>query len=100
MNKGLINKEEVIKVSKLANLELTEEEIGKFEPQLEEIIEYNINLLNEVDTKVVEPTVGVGKRSSVTREDQVEPGLSTEEALQNAEEKHNDFFKVKAILEQ
>lgn len=98
-SKKLISKEQVVKVAKLANLKLTKAEVEKFESQLEEIIEYNINLLKDVNTEKVMSTVQVVDRNNVTREDEAEPGLSAEEALTNATEKHHDFFKVKAILE-
>lgn len=84
-------------VAKLANLPLTNEEKKKFEPQLEETIEY-IENLNEVNTLGVEPTSQVTGLENITREDEVRPSLSQEEALSNAKQTHNGFFKVKGIL--
>lgn len=88
---------DVTHVAKLANLPLTEGEKKKFENQLEETIEY-IESLNEVDTIGVEPTSQVTGLVNVTREDEIRPSLSHEEALKNAKSTHNDFFKVKGIL--
>lgn len=84
--------------AKLANLPLSDEEKRKFEKQLKETIEY-IKNLNEVDTKNVEPTSQVTGLENVTREDEVKPSLTHEQALSNAKSTHNGFFKVKGILD-
>ncbi len=88
---------DVTHVAKLANLPLTPEEKKKFEKQLAETLDY-VKQLEEIDTKDVEPTSQVTALENVTREDEVKPSLSQEEALQNARAKHNGLFKVKAIL--
>ncbi len=84
-------------VAKLANLPLTDEEKKKFEKQLEETISY-IQNLNEVDVTGIESTSQVTGLENVTREDEVKPSLSQEEALKNAKRTHSGFLKVKGIL--
>lgn len=84
-------------VAKLANLPLSDEEKKKFEKQLEETIKY-IEGLNEVPTPGIEPTSQVTGLENVTREDEIKPSLTQEEALSNAKSTHNGFFKVKGIL--
>lgn len=84
-------------VAKLANLTLTEAEKNKLGKQLEDTIGY-IKSLDEVDTGNVEPTSQVTGLENVTREDEVKPSLSQEDALKNAKSTHNGFFKVKGIL--
>lgn len=86
-------------VAKLAKLSLKKEEKIKLEKQLNETLEY-VNQLSEIDTKNVDPTSQVTGLENVTREDEVKPSLSQEEALKNAKSTHNGFFKVKAILEE
>ncbi len=88
---------DITHVAKLANLPLSPEEKKKFEKQLEETITY-IESLNEVNTEGFEPTSQVTGLENVTREDEVRPSLSQEEALSNAKSTHNGFFKVKGIL--
>lgn len=85
-------------IAKLANLTLSEEEEKKFEKQLEETVEY-IEGLSEVDTTNVEPTSQVTGLENVTRQDEIKPSLSQEDALKNAKSTHNGFFKVKGILQ-
>lgn len=84
-------------IAKLANLPLTQEEKNKFEKQLEETAEY-IESLSEVDTNGFEPTSQVTGLENVTREDEITPSLSQEDALKNAKSTYNGFFKVKGIL--
>jgi len=92
--------EDVQHVASLANLPLKKTEIKKFTMQLSEVIDYNMSLLTKVDTKDVEPTAHITGVTNVLSPDETEPGLTTPEALQNTVSKHNDFFKVKAILDQ
>lgn len=85
-------------IAKLANLPLTEDEKKKFEPQLEETLSY-IDQLNEIDTKIIEPTSQVTGLENVSREDVAKASLSQDQALSNTTAKHNGLFKVKAILD-
>ncbi len=84
-------------IAKLANLTLSEEEEKKFEKQLEETVDY-IEGLSEVDTTGIEPTSQVTGLENVTRDDEISPSLSQEDALKNAKSTYNGYFKVKGIL--
>lgn len=88
---------DITHVAKLANLSLSQEEEQKFEKQLEETTEYVKNL-NEVNTQEIEPTSQVTGLENVTREDEIKPSLTQDQALANAESTFNGFFKVKGIL--
>ena len=98
--KKKITLEQVRHVANLANLTLTEEDLKKFSKQLSDVIDFNISLLHKVPTEKVEPTAHVLGVTNVLRIDEAEPGLTVDEALQNTKSRHNNFFKVKAILEQ
>lgn len=95
-----LNKEQVKKIARLANLKLADPEVEKLTNQLSEVIDYNVAQLNKVDTERVEPLLNVSGLTNVAAPDNTEPGLSQEEALQNTKSKHNGFFKVEQILEQ
>jgi len=88
---------DINRVAKLANLTLTAEEEEKFALQLEETARY-MEGLNAVDTNDVEPTSQVTGLENVTRDDEIKPSLTQEQALSNAKSTHNGFFKVKGIL--
>ena len=85
-------------VAKLANLPLKNEEIDKFEKQLQETIDY-VDELNQVNTKGIEPTSQVTGLENVLREDEIRKSLTQEEALRNAKKTHEGFFVVDAIFE-
>jgi aspartyl-tRNA(Asn)/glutamyl-tRNA(Gln) amidotransferase subunit C len=92
--------DQVKHVASLARLSLSEKEIQKFQKQLSTILEY-FTLLNEVDTDKVEPTSQVTGLKDVVRQDEKpQKSLSSKEALSNAPQKHQDYFKVKGIFEE
>jgi len=95
-----LKREEVLHVAKLAKLDLSEEEIAKFTPQLSKVIDY-ISELSEVDTKGVEPTSQTTGLENVYRNDSTSNSLSLtqEQAINGTDKTHNGYFKVKAILE-
>lgn len=62
---------DVVKIAKLANLPLTQEEEEKYSKQLSKILDY-MGKLNKVDTSKTEPTFNVTGLSNVMREDETE----------------------------
>ncbi|MGC8976646.1 MAG: Asp-tRNA(Asn)/Glu-tRNA(Gln) amidotransferase subunit GatC [Candidatus Ratteibacteria bacterium] len=98
MEKKIIKREDVEYLSKLARIELKEEDKIKFEKELETILEY-ISKLNEVNTENIEPTYHVLPVKNVFREDiQSDSSISKEDILKNAPDKESDFFKVPRII--
>ena len=93
-----ITRREVEHVARLARLELTEEEKERMTAQLDSILQY-IDKLNELDTSGVEPTTTVIPMVSVMREDEVRPCLKQDEALANAPDRQEVFFRVPRIIE-
>lgn len=88
---------DILHIAKLANLLLKKDEVKKYEEQLSSILSY-IDKLQILDTTSTEETSQTTGLENVTGEDIASPSLSQEEALSNTTEKHNGFFKVKAIL--
>jgi aspartyl-tRNA(Asn)/glutamyl-tRNA(Gln) amidotransferase subunit C len=84
-------------IAKLARLEFSQEEKEKFTRQFNEILAY-MEKLNTLDTSNVQPLSHVIELSNVFREDVAKPGLTTEQALQNAPAKTEKFFKVPKVI--
>ena len=84
-------------VANLAKLELSEEEKKRFQKELDNIIKY-IDQLNELDTENVPITSHVTLLQNVLREDKILPSLSPDEALANAPEKKDGFFRVPRVI--
>ncbi len=93
-----ITRREVEHVARLARLELSEEEKEQMTAQLDSILGY-MEKLNQVDTSGVEPTTTVIPMVSVMREDEIRPSLTQEEALANAPDREDVFFRVPRIIE-
>ena len=94
-----LSKEEIIHLAKLANLQLTDGEIEKYQKQLSETIHYVENL-DELDTKDVQPTSQTTDLQDIFFEDGEENKrvFSQEEATENAKNKKEGAFVVKRIL--
>ena len=96
-----LTEEHVRYVAELAHLELTDDEVRKFLPQLRSILEY-VDKLNQLDTSRVEPMAQVtlgGAENPTWRDDQPERTFSTDEALSNAPEPGAGHFKVPQVIE-
>ena len=93
-----ISKQQVEHVAKLARLEVSEDEKAMFARQLSAILTY-MDQLKEVDTEGVEPTATVLPTENVWREDAVKPSLTQEQALANAPDQTDGFFRVPKIIE-
>lgn len=93
-----ITKEEVRHIASLSRLSLSEEEVETFGDQLNAIIEY-VEHLKELDTAGTEPTSHVLPIRNVTREDVSGASLPREEALRNAPDATDKFYRVPKIIE-
>ena len=94
-----ISKENIEHIASLARLSLTEEEKELFGLQLSSILDY-MEKLNELDTIDVEPTSHVLPLNNVMRDDISGPSIQREDALMNAPNHTDKFFRVPKIIEQ
>jgi len=85
-------------IAELAKLGLTPEEEERYRDQLSAILDYFARL-QEVDTSTIPATATVLPVYNVMRDDQVQPSLSREEALANAPDAMDGYFRVRAVLE-
>ncbi len=92
-----VTKKDVEYIADLARLKFNEDELEKFTGQLNEILSY-VEKLNELDTSNVEPLSHPVAGSNVFREDIVKPSIDREEALKNAPDKNELFFKVPKVI--
>ncbi|MGA8264067.1 MAG: Asp-tRNA(Asn)/Glu-tRNA(Gln) amidotransferase subunit GatC [Ignavibacteriaceae bacterium] len=92
-----VTRKDVEHIAELAKLKFKEEELEKFTDHLNEILAY-VEKLNELDTANVEPLAHPVEGSNVFREDEVKPSLDREEALRNAPDRSELFFKVPKVI--
>lgn len=84
-------------IAELAKLALTPDEVEHYRQQLSDILEH-FETLKQVDTSIVPPTASVLPLRTVMREDVVRPSLPTEDALANAPDSEDGFFRVRAVF--
>ena len=88
-----ISRDEVLHVARLARLELTDDEVGRFTEQLSAILEA-VAKVSELDLSDVEPTAHPLDLVNVWAGDEPQPSLPVEDALANAPDARDGFFKV------
>ncbi len=93
-----LSREEVLHITALARVGVTEEDIEKFREQLSNILE-NFEVLQKVDTADIPPTAQPIALQNVIKCDEVCPSLSPDEVLANAPQREEGFFKIKIVLE-
>jgi aspartyl-tRNA(Asn)/glutamyl-tRNA(Gln) amidotransferase subunit C len=96
-----ITEREVRYVADLANLKLTDHEIGRLSKDLDEILTH-IDRLNEIDTSKVEPMAQVlydAEEVTTLREDQERPPLGNAAALANAPLAGSGYYKDPKVIE-
>lgn len=87
MSETPVEPEEVRHVAGLARVDLDDEAAEEFADQFADILEY-FETLDEVPEVDAEPDL-----VNVMREDEVREGLSQDEAVRNAEETEDGYFK-------
>lgn len=99
MPKTKVDRELLLKVAQNARLELTEAEIKRFLPQLQEILTA-FEKIDQVDIKGIKPAFHPIPLQNHWREDKTEPCLSNEEALKNAVHQKPPYFKGPKAIEE
>jgi aspartyl-tRNA(Asn)/glutamyl-tRNA(Gln) amidotransferase subunit C len=96
-----ISQSDIEKVAQLAHLELGEEELKTFGPQIAEIVAY-VEQLNEIDTANIEPAIGgltpEGAQTATTRADEAGGSLGQKVALAEAPDPAEGHFRVPKVL--
>lgn len=92
-----LSQKELEHLAGLARIELSEENLSTYLEQLNSILEY-VEPLKNLQLDNVEPTIYGISLNNVLREDEVKPSITQEEALANAPEGEDGFFRVPKIV--
>ncbi len=92
-----LSRADVEHVAHLARLGLDEEELARFEGELNHILD-QYAILARIDTESISPTAQTIELESILRDDVARPSLATEDVVRNAPERRDDFIVVPAIL--
>jgi aspartyl-tRNA(Asn)/glutamyl-tRNA(Gln) amidotransferase subunit C len=90
-----ITRDEVLHVARLARLELSEDEVSRFQEQLSAILEA-VGKVAELPLTDVEPTAHPLDVANVWADDEPRPCLPVDEALANAPDRDGALFRVPA----
>lgn len=92
---------DVRQVAKLAHLEISDEEVALYTPQMLDIVRY-VEQLNEIDTENVSPMLGgltaEGEATETSRSDEPLGSFTQEEALSEAPAAVAGHFRVPKVL--
>ena len=88
-----VTKEDIQRTAELARLRLSPEELEAMMNTLNKVFQY-IDQLHEVDTTGVEPLHHVLDMSNVMDDDVPQSGFTREEALANAPDRTEEFFRL------
>jgi len=93
-----LTRDDVLKLARLARLDLTADEIEKYRAELSEILHY-VEQLQSVDVEGLEPTRQVTGLTNVTRRDEVKDyGYEPRDLLKNVPATKDNQIKVKRML--
>ncbi len=85
------------KVARLARLELAPNELEQVQSELDRILAF-VEEINALDLSGVEPFFGAVDSINPIREDQVQAGLTREQALANAPDSDGEFYRVPPVF--
>jgi aspartyl-tRNA(Asn)/glutamyl-tRNA(Gln) amidotransferase subunit C len=88
-----ISRDEVLKVARLARLELSDADVARFQEQLSAILEA-VSKVSELDLSDVPPTAHPLEIQNAWAEDEPAPCLTHDEAFANAPDREGDLFRV------
>lgn len=93
-----ISTQDVLRLARLAKLELTDKELHQFSEEMSSILGY-IDQLQNVDLRGISPTAQVTGLVNVMRKDEIiDYGISKKELLKNTPAQENNQIKVKRVL--
>ena len=95
----MLSREEVLKIAKLARLELTEDEVSLYQKNLGRVLEY-VHELNSVPTPADAFVRHVPKDAVAFREDRALPFANVAGLIDNAPAVEEGCFYLPPVLEQ
>lgn len=93
-----VTKKDIEKIAQLARLKFDDAELEGFTSDMNTILSY-MEKLNELNTDNVEPLSHPNENTNIFREDELKKSITTEDALKNAPDKDEMFFKVPKVIQ-
>jgi aspartyl-tRNA(Asn)/glutamyl-tRNA(Gln) amidotransferase subunit C len=88
-----ITRDEVLHVARLARLELSDDEVTKFQAELSDILEA-VSKVSQLDLADVPPTAHPLELANAWADDVPRPSLPLDEVFANAPDREDDHFRT------
>ncbi len=92
-----VSREEILHIANLAQLELEEQEIEKYQSNLQDILDF-ANIVNNAPVENLDITIGANEMKNVFRKDEVKIFKNIDGLLKNAPEQEQHMFKIPKVL--
>ena len=92
-----VSKEEILHIANLAQLTLEDNEIEKYQTNLEEILNF-ANIVNNAPVDGLDVTIGANESKNVFRKDEVKIFEDIDSLLQNAPTQEQHMFKIPKVI--
>jgi len=97
MSSTKISLDQLKHIAKLARLEIDPKKEESLAIQLSDTTSY-IDVLSQLDTKNISPTFQTNHLKNITRPDVIQESFTQKEALSQATDTYNGYFKTKATI--
>ena len=92
-----VSREEILHIANLAQLTLEENEIEKYQTNLEEILNF-ANIVINAPVDGLNVTIGTNEAKNVFRKDEVKIFEDNDSLLQNAPTQEQHMFKIPKVI--
>ena len=93
-----VDEKTVRRIARLARIKVTDAEVTSLEGELSGILDW-VKMLDEVDTKGIEPMTSVVAMTLRQREDKITDGSISADVTKNAPLTEDSFFVVPKVVE-
>ena len=93
-----VDKNLILRIEHLARLQLSDSERRHIQGDLNNILDM-VSKLDELNTEGIEPLVYITEQVNAFREDEVHNQVERKEALKNAPDANDTFFKVPKVID-
>lgn len=89
----MITKEETLKMSELARISITNQEVDRFTDSINDILSF-VDMIYDIQHENVD-FLGLNELKNCLRDDQIEPSLTNEQALIGTKYNLDGYFEIR-----
>ena len=93
-----VSREEILHIANLAQLSLAEDEVQKYQENLQDILNY-AEVINNAPVDDLDITIGTNEAKNVFRKDEIKVFEDNEALLKNAPSEEQNMFKIPKVIQ-